>query len=467
MTDEVLRALERDARGRPDDANAAHAFGVALLRGGSRREAALELGRAMRLGHEGARSELERWVTWPGPLVSRAGSASPLSGGATREERTTIDCTFEEVVGVAAGTISFAGSVAMKWPEVDDPDDPDAFEGLDVDFDQPAHALVALRARPLETRWTRPYDGKGMTCLALVGDDVFRAEDAAIEQHDAATGEIIRKIELPERANGLRVWGDRAVASLFPFGDGPTLVGVDLSSGRVDWTRRMQAGSGMPGMVSRAGGRAAWTTYDGGAIPLLDVATGEDAGLIAKPSDGEIAGLVASDARGALVRVEVGRQRFVEEHDLGTGARRWRTPAGAAIVSEDIAVLVGEGRIAAVDRTKRATVWKGRLPVERFTGALTTEGEGDDLSPEHRFAIAGPVLYVGCAGAHGVTLVALELRTGRKVLEHVVAVDVDGSRVIPGPGSRVRGFDIVPVERGVVVLVASEQKTAAILIRDA
>jgi hypothetical protein len=387
----------------------------------------------------------------------RSATVAPIPEG-HEAVRATLPFAFQEVAGATADTVFAVG---------------ESGEGLPVDadglvrnpFGRDSKVLAALSLRPLAARWSRGFPGHAPASFGLLGDDLVKAEGGAVEVLDGATGDVARRITLPASASDLVVEGGRALVSL--FAERPALVALDLAEGNALWDDSGGGTGSVAAGLSVVGGRV-WCTYrPSHPIRLLDLETGAE---IARPFElgpGEVgAGILASDERGVVLSLHATpfspSNGILEERELESGLRRWRLvglplrPRTVALGASTALVLGIESALMAIDRETGKLLW--RHPVDESAAP-------SGIQPAHALAVAGEVAYLGRADPDGVSLRVLEVSSGKTVLERRFLVAVDSQPVgFDRQWMAVRAFDLVPVPSGVLLLVASEGKTAAILL---
>jgi hypothetical protein len=369
MSDEALRALEREARARPDDRAAAWACARGLERAGERRALWLELCRMARAGDDDASRAVDGWVpglggTTPPALASlRAPKVERVS--LVRDEALRDDPLLGVVRSADGRVLLRVGQTLLTFDPVTERIE---WRQQDVAALCPCgdDALVVTRER---SAFVRRGDRSDVVAAGLVGD-------GAVE--DALT------------------WGDRAIVhraddstQVFDLGDG---------FGRLLW----QA-SRVTCLAVTQDCVFLLESDDCSTVDARDLDTGAQRWRRELRLEPEAPFLWRSDPRGAITSERLHGVSMLTHLDARTGATVWsvslRRPAESvlALTADVVAVLHGYEHLCLWSRRDGRVLWTTTI----YPSATGSVGAADD-----------DALYVATLIGERLDLTVYELKTG-------------------------------------------------------
>lgn len=413
MSDEALRAAEREARAHPDDPEARRRYLRALERAGQGPEAQralwTSLCRRAREGDAPADDALERWT----------------SSGSPAATATSVDLARAHVTAIPRAHPTRATPVAITRTRV-----------VCVD----GRSLLAHDLLDRREAWRHD----AIECLpALAGDDLVQLDQRGLVVRDPATGDERRRwsvggvclrvvrgfaVTVADGAArpglGVPLGGYRREATcvdlLAPGSSALWTTGLERDTASIVGTRHGLVRELAAGTGGGLGQRTIPTSWD---LHLVDVSTGAPRRLREPaPSDEPILSqdLASPDGTSLLFRASHGERDAtrVGELELPSGGERWRLDApwpsrdlwagpGLALVRRREAV---PGALVALDRATGRPRWEARPgPVE----ALGFVGD--------------QVVLAAVTDAGVMVLTALSTHTGQVVASHRVPLGVPPS----------------------------------------
>jgi hypothetical protein len=424
LSDEELRSLERAARERPFDVEAAWLLARALERDGRRRALHLELARLARQGDAEARGRIAAWPVRPSLRSSLQPRAARPAALAKVSRMQKLEATSPMVAGVLATSRHLVVVHRVR-------------------------GLTVLGLRDLEQRFSlRDVDGCREQVVALRGDDVVHATGAGLALRDAESGDVLATAELPGAPTHLSIEGDRAVVAVASESGEARLIGLDAgaSFGRVLWSAPVEPGRAVvtveasgprafaaigrriglgPGFVQIAleargleDGVAAWISHQLGAD---DVAWVDELSLPASDERGLFAAWCPSPSK----------EEALVELDPATGEVSWRVHDGhrpsstaflrrmAFVASDDVVVFESpESSARQSARSDRLRVFDRATRAERWSAVVP----GRDAGPGA--ALARDALYVTLSAGKTLALATLSLGDGAPALRVDLGIEL-------------------------------------------
>lgn len=329
-----------------------------------------------------------------------------------------------------------------------------------VGEDASCGAIVCLDGREVSSRWTARFEGLAPSAFALRGDGLLRAEGRELALHEGKTGEVVSRADLPLRASGLFVEGDRALVVLSGPKGVATLLAVDLSAhfGEALWRHELARGGAVE--LAVANGRVHVSRRGEKTIAVLDLATGAAQAPIELGADERLVALHGGDEHGVLLTLFQGDRPTLEE----------RSPSGATLWRHDTlfkCLAVTKGLIVGVTPDESGGPGDVVLGLEREKGHITWMQElaahAPGVAPAQRIAVVEDVVYVGTAGAK-ISVTAYELAAGTTIFERSFALPVDMEPVGLGPKVSPVAFGIAPLHESIALVVGSEGETVVALL---
>jgi hypothetical protein len=445
LSDEELRSLERAARERPFDTEAAWLLARALERDGRRRALHLELARLARQGEAEARGRIASWVVRPSLRSSLQPRAARPAALAKVSRMQKLETTSPMVAGVLATSRHLVVVHRVR-------------------------GFTVLGLRDLEQRFSlQDVDGCREQVVALRGDDVVHAVGAGLALRDAETGDVLATVALPGAPTHLSIEGDRAVVAVASESGEARLIGLDAgaSFGRELWSAPVESGRAVVALLA-SGGRAFAAIGDRlelgeGFLRISLEARGLEDGARAWSRifvNDDVAwvdelSFPGSDEQGLFVAwCFPTKEESLVQLDAATGEESWLVhgagrPSSTAflrrmafVASDDVVVFetpessarqsARSDRLRVFDRATRAERWNAVVP-------------GRDAGPGA--ALARDALYVTLSAGKTLALATLSLGDGAPALRVDLGIEL---------GSFFRNTaHLLPLEGAVVVVAWS------------